>query len=157
MTSRDAKDLVRDVLSVLRLWVKGQLIIWITATGLYLAGFAIARTPLWPVLAILCGLASMIPHLGAIIGLLLVLAFSLFLSGETSVILAALGVWVLVQIVEGFVIGPRVLGRKLGLSPWLVLLGGIAGALIAGPIGFLVATPLLAIVAVIWRHTRRKD
>ena len=68
---------------------------------------------------------------------------------------AALAVWAIVNVVEGFIISPRVLGRKLGLNPWIVFLGGIAGALLAGPIGILVATPLLAIAAVVWRRTRR--
>jgi predicted PurR-regulated permease PerM len=145
----------RESLGILALWIKGQFIIWLSVTGLYLAGFAIAHTPLWPVLAILCGLASVVPHIGALFAVVLVLAFSFIGSGgETWVMAAALGVWAVVQIIEGFVIGPRVLGRKLGLNPWFVLLAGIAGALIAGPIGILVATPVLAIGMMLWRRTR---
>jgi predicted PurR-regulated permease PerM len=156
LTGRDSA--LREILHVLAIWIKGRIAIWLSVTGLYLVGFAIARTPLWPLLAVLCGFVEAIPHFGAIAGLLLVLVFSVIGgNGETPVVLAALAVWVLVQIVEGFVIAPRVLGRKLGLSPWLVLLGGIAGALIAGPIGILVATPVMAAAAVIWRRIRRKD
>ena len=147
------RESIDDILHVLAVWIKGQFIIWLSVTALYLAGFAIARTPLWPVLAILCGLVSVIPHLGAMLGLLMVLAFSVIGSeGRASTIEAALGVWAIVWIVETFVIGPRVLGRKLGLNPWLVLLAGIAGSFIAGPIGIVVATPVLAIVLVIWRR-----
>jgi predicted PurR-regulated permease PerM len=150
-------SVIREILSVVAVWIKGQLVIWVSETVMYLAGFAIARTPLWPLLAILCGLASAIPHLGAMFGLLLVLVFSFFGSdGDTWVMVAALAVWAVVQLVAGFVIGPRVLGRKLGLNPWLVFAGGIAGAFIAGPIGILVATPVLAIAGVIWRRTRKR-
>ena len=149
---------MREILTVLGVWIKGQFIIWLGVTGLYLAGFGIARTPLWPLLAVLCGLASIVPHLGALFALLLVLLFSFLGSGgDTWAMVAALGVWALVQIIEGFVISPRVLGRRLGLNYWLVFLGGIAGALIAGPIGILVATPLLAIAAVMFRRTRRNQ
>jgi len=148
---------LREILHVLALWIKGRIVVWLSVTAFYLAGFAIARTPLWPLLAVLCGLVEAIPYFGAIGGLFLVLVFSVLGgSGATPVVLAALGVWVFVQVLENFVIGPRVLGRKLGLNPWLVLLGGIAGALIAGPIGILVATPLMAAAAVIWRRTRRE-
>ena len=148
---------LREVLHVLAIWIKGRIVIWLSVTGLYLVGFAVARSPLWPLLAVLCGFVEALPHFGAILGLLLVLAFSVIGgNGETWVVLAALAVWVLVQALEIFVIGPRVLGRKLGLSPWLVLLGGIAGGLIAGPIGILVATPIMAAGAVIWRRTSRR-
>jgi predicted PurR-regulated permease PerM len=147
---------LREILTVLAIWVKGRILIWLSVTGLYLLGFAIARTPLWPLLAVLCGLVEAVPHFGMMVGLVLVLAFSVIGSGgNTSVILAALAVWVLVQVAEIFVIAPRVLGRKLGLSPWLVLLGGITGAFIAGPIGILVATPVMAAAAVIWHRARR--
>jgi predicted PurR-regulated permease PerM len=147
---------LREILRVLALWIKGQFLIWLSVTGMYLAGFAIARTPLWALLAILCGLVNVIPHFGALLSLLLVLLFSFIGSdGETWVIAAALAVWLVVQLIEGFILGPRLLGRTLGLSPWLVLLGGIAGAIIAGPIGILIATPLLAVAGVIWRRTHR--
>jgi len=61
----------------------------------------------------------------------------------------------LVSLIEAFILGPRLMGRKLGLNPWLVLLAGIVGAVVGGPIGMLIATPLLAIALVIWRRSRR--
>ena len=148
---------MREIFGVLAIWIKGRIVIWLSTTSLYLVGFGIVRTPLWPVLAILCGLVEAIPHFGMIVGLTLVLAFSVIGgNAETQVVIAALAVWVLVQVMEIFVIAPRVLGRKLGLSPWLVLLGGILGALIAGPIGILVATPVMAVGVAIWRRVRRR-
>ena len=150
------KDTTREILTVLGAWIKGQFLISLWVTGLYLVGFAIARTPLWPVLAILCGVASVIPHVGGLLALGLVLLFSFVGSGgETWVMVAALAVWVLVSLIEAFILGPRLMGRKLGLNPWLVLLAGIVGAVVGGPIGMLIATPLLAIALVIWRRSRR--
>src|SRR5947209_7782014 len=117
----------REIFGVLWTWVKGQFLIWLIATGLYLIGFAIARTPLWGAVAILCGIASAVPHFGAIFGLLLVLVFSFFGSGgDSTIMLASLAVWVIVQAATGFFVEPRLLGRKLNLNPWIVLLGGIA-------------------------------
>jgi predicted PurR-regulated permease PerM len=154
--TRRQHSAIREIVAVLAVWIKGQFLIWLSVTGLYLIGFAIARTPLWPVLAILCGIAGAIPHLGALFSLLFVLFVSFFLSGgETSVMVEALAVWAAVNMIDSFVISPRLVGRKLGLNPWIVFLGGIAGALLAGPVGILIATPVLAIAAVIWRRTRR--
>lgn len=151
MTSHQAT--LREILRVLVAWVKGQFLIWISATALYVTGFALARAPLWLLLALICGFVEPIPHIGAMVGLLCVLVFTFFGSGgDLWVMGASLGVWVIVQLVEGYWIGPKVLGRPLGLSPWAVILGGIAGGLIAGPIGLLVAIPTMAVVAVLVRR-----
>jgi predicted PurR-regulated permease PerM len=148
---------VREILHVLWVWIKGQILLWLTATVLYVIGFAIAQTPLWAALAVLCGIASAVPHFGGIIGLVLVLVFGFVgSSGDAMVLTKALAVWVLVQAIQGFVIEPRLLGRKLGLSSWIVLLGGIVGGFVAGPIGMLVATPVIAVAVVIWRRLRER-
>jgi predicted PurR-regulated permease PerM len=149
------RSALREIAGVVWTWIKGQILIWLSTTALYLVGFAIARTPLWFLLAILCGLANAIPHFGAVFGLLFVLLFSFFGSNvDTWTMAAALAVWTVVQLAEGFYIGPKLLGRKLGLNPWLVILGSIAGGLVAGPIGMLIATPVLAVITVIWRRVR---
>jgi predicted PurR-regulated permease PerM len=153
----EPQSAVREIFGVLWTWIKGQILIWLIDTVLYLVGFAIARAPLWPLLAILCGIGNAIPHFGPILGLLLVALFSFFGSGgDPWKIAAPLAVWVVVQLAEGFYIGPKLLGRKLGLSPWLVIFGGIAGGLLGGPIGMLIATPVLAVATVIWRRTRSR-
>src|SRR4051812_47583330 len=108
VSKNGVKDTTREIVMVLGAWIKGQFLISLWVTGLYLAGFAIARTPLWPVLAILCGLASVIPHVGGLLALGLVLLFSFAGSGgETWVMVAALAVWVLVSLIEAFILGPR--------------------------------------------------
>ena len=148
---------LREIVGVVWTWIKGQVLIWLSSTGLYLVGFAIARTPLWFLLGILCGVANAIPHIGPVFGLLFVLLFSFFGSeGDMNVMAGGLAVWVVVQLAEGFYIGPKLLGRKLGLNPWLVILGSIVGGLVAGPIGMLIATPVLAVVTVIWRRVRSR-
>ena len=152
------RSAVHDIGHVLWVWTKGQFLIWICVTILYLAGFAIVGTPVWALLAILCGLVSVIPHLGSLLGLFLVVLFSFIGSqGSGTAVAEALAVWVVVQAVEVFVIGPRLLGRKLGLNPWVVMLGGIAGAILGGPIGMIIATPILAVGAVLWRRRHRVD
>src|SRR5436305_825114 len=99
---------VREILHVLWVWIKGQIVLWLVATLFYLVGFAVFQIPLWALLAVLCGVASAIPHFGALIGLLLVLTFGyIFSGGDALVLTKALAVWVLVQAIQSFVIEPR--------------------------------------------------
>ena len=64
------------------------------------------------------------------------------------------GVWLVVQIVEGFVLSPRAAGRS-GVHPvasiFLVLIAGIA----LGPVGAILAVPVVAVLLIIYRSWRR--
>jgi predicted PurR-regulated permease PerM len=62
---------------------------------------------------------------------------------------------VVVQGIEGFVLTPRILGDRLGLSPFVVFLVLIAGGFFFGPLGLVVAVPLAAVVNVFWRFWRQ--
>ena len=60
-----------------------------------------------------------------------------------------LGVWLLVQGIEGFYLTPKLLGKPLGLTPIAVFLAMALGSLVFGPIGLLLAVPALA-VGLVW-------
>jgi predicted PurR-regulated permease PerM len=54
-----------------------------------------------------------------------------------------------------FVLVPRLIGRPLGLRELPVLAALLVGSLVFGPIGLLLAVPVLAVGMVFWRHWRR--
>jgi predicted PurR-regulated permease PerM len=56
-----------------------------------------------------------------------------------------------VQISETFYLTPKILGRELQLHPLVVFAAVVAGALVLGPFGALVAAPLVAILLLIYR------
>jgi predicted PurR-regulated permease PerM len=69
-------------------------------------------------------------------------------------VLGALVTYVVAQGLEGFVLTPRIMGRRLGLSPWTVFLVILAGGFFFGPPGVLLAAPVAAVLAVLWRRYR---
>jgi predicted PurR-regulated permease PerM len=68
----------------------------------------------------------------------------------------AFGAWVVIQGLEGFFITPRLLSKPLGLKPLPVFLALLAGSFLFGPVGLLVAVPILAVVGVFWRYYLRR-
>jgi predicted PurR-regulated permease PerM len=48
------------------------------------------------------------------------------------------------------------MGRPLGLRPLLVFVALLAGSFLFGPIGFLLAVPILAVGNVFWRYFRER-
>jgi predicted PurR-regulated permease PerM len=145
---------LRDSVRVLGLYIRAQLLIAIILMALYAIGFAAARVPLWPLIAIVGGFSSFIPRVGSLIPLIVAILASVIAEHSLMWLLITLGVWVLIQAIEGFVLAPRLFGRPLGLKPLPVFFALLAGSLLFGPIGLLLAVPVLAVAAVWWRFFR---
>lgn len=122
-------------------------------TLLFMVGFAIAGVPWWFLTGLFCGLLNLVPSLGPILSLGLGL-YVQFLGSENWGDLAWVGgVWLLIQIVEGFVLSPRAAGRA-GVNPWLSILLVMAGGMLFGPIGMLLAVPVVAVMLIVYRSVR---
>jgi predicted PurR-regulated permease PerM len=148
---RSAGQLARQMGGALGTWAVGQLVIAAVETALLLVGLGLLRVPLWFVLAPLCGLLTLIPHFGAPIGMLLGLASALLGGLDAMHVLGVVGVYVAVFALEAYWLTPRVMGRRLGLRPLWVFLAVLTGGAMFGFIGLLLAVPVLAVVAVIYR------
>jgi predicted PurR-regulated permease PerM len=152
---RRVDDPVRESFRVLGLYIRAQLLIALILAVLYAVGFGIARVPLWPVIAIIGGLSTLIPRVGSLIPLALVAIANLVADRNLTHLAIAFVAWVLIQGLEGFFITPRLLSKPLGLRPLPVFLALLAGSFLFGPIGLLVAVPILAVAGVFWRYLRR--
>jgi len=148
---------VHESFRVLGLYVRAQFLIAGILTVLYAIGFAIAHVPLWPVIAVVGGLSNFVPRVGSLIPLALMAVANAIAERNMTDWLIAFGAWVLVQLLEGFVITPRLLSKPLGLRPLPVFLVLLAGSFFFGPVGLLVAVPVLAVGMVFWRHLTRKE
>lgn len=137
---------------VLGHYVKAQLLITAIVSVLYSVGFAFAHIPLWPLIGILNGLCYLVPRFGALIALAITALAGLFGELDATHWMIAAAVWIVVQTIEGFVLTPKILGNRLGLSPFAVFLVLIAGSMVFGPIGLLIAVPLAAVVHVFWKY-----
>ena len=60
-----------------------------------------------------------------------------------------------IQLLESFYLTPKILGKELKLNPLVVFVSVLLGALIFGPVGALVAAPLVAILLLIYRRLGR--
>jgi predicted PurR-regulated permease PerM len=147
----------RQSVRVLGLFIRSQLIIASIDTVLYATGFAIAHVPWWPLFALIGGFCSFIPSIGSLIPLTLVGVTMLLADRDWTDLAIAFGVWLVVQTLEGFVLQPVLLSRPLGLRALPVFLALLAGSFFFGPVGFLLAVPLLAVANVFWQHFRDRD
>jgi hypothetical protein len=64
------------------------------------------------------------------------------------------GVFVVVQSIEGYILTPRILGRRLSLHPMAVFLGLLIGGKLFGLLGIILAVPTIAIAKVFLKFLR---
>lgn len=144
--------MVIEVDVVLGHFVRGQLTVMAILAVLYAAGYALIGVPLAVPIGVLAGLLSFIPYVGSgvalVFGLLMV---ALHYQGMAQV-LGVVAVYTVVQVLEGFVITPRVVGGKLGLSPVWVLFSLLAFGQLFGFLGVMLALPASAVIKVFVVH-----
>lgn len=146
-------DTVPEVSDVVFAYVGGQLVTSILTTVVtfgILMGFGVpGAVPL----ALLAGIADVIPIIGVIISTAPAVLMALTVSPVAGV--GVLLFYVLYHIVESYVLVPRIYGRRLQLSTLAVLLALIVGGTLQGIVGAFLILPLVAaypIIERIWLH-----
>lgn len=143
--------LVADVDKVLRRFIRGQILVSTILGVLYAIGLLILGTPLAVPIGILAGFASLIPYAGFAFGLTMGLLLSFLQYGSWVRLVLIVLVFALVQLLEGTVITPRIIGESTGLHPAVVLLAIMLGGSLFGMPGLLAAVPVAAALAVLLR------
>lgn len=122
---------------------------------LFVVGLAVAGVPWWLAVGFLCGLVNAIPQVGGVLSLLVVVLASLDARNVWVTMALAGGVWLLIQIIEGFVLSPRAAVRS-GIPPLFSIFLVLAAGFALGPIGAIVAVPVAAVILIIYRAARKR-
>lgn len=137
-------DLFTQVDIVLRNFVRGQLLVCTAMATLYVIAFFFLDVPMWFALGVLSGFGHLVPYFGTASAAILVIAFTALSNPELWRILTVIGTYPVVQSIEGFILTPKILGEKLELHPFMVLIGIIVGHHLFGIIGIILAAPVMA-------------
>jgi predicted PurR-regulated permease PerM len=140
--TRDTWDLVEGKLGA---FVRGQLVmITFVSTVLSISFWAIGL-PYWLLLGVFAGIVEIVPVVGPLIAGVAAILAGLTVDVQTAV-LAAVAVFGL-RLIQDYIVGPRVLGHAVGLSPLIVLVTVASVGLLLGGFYVLLATPIAALVA----------
>ena len=147
---------VAEVDEVLGQYLRGQLTVMVILAVFYTAGLALFGLDLALPIGVFSGLAVVIPYLGFGVGLVLALLAGLlqFAAWKAAVMVAV--VFGLGQLLEGFVLTPRLVGERIGLHPLAVIFALLAFGQVFGFVGVLVALPASAILLVCLRRARQR-
>jgi len=154
----DVLFLAREFIAIVVAFFRGQLLIGLIMGLLLATGFWAVGLEFGIVLGLAVGLLNVIPYLGTILGLGTVLPVAYF-QNEGGLLTAALclGVFLVVQLIEGYFLTPRIMGRQTGLHPVAIILAIFFwGTALDGILGMVLAIPLTAFLVTAWRLAKRR-
>ena len=155
------RDLVRDVLSdladSLRAYIVGQLLAMTFLGALTALGLFLLDVPFSLPFGIFTGLVAIVPFFGTLLSTTLPALFVLTgapFHGFTPLghALLVVGLGVVVHLIEGNIIAPLVMSKKVDLPPVLTIMAVLVMGQLLGPMGLIIALPTLAVMMVIVRR-----
>lgn len=131
---------------------QGQLIIAVSMGILYALSFTLIGLKFGVLVGLVLGLLNIVPFLGTLIGLLVVLPMAYFQpDGGIELLLLTGLVFAAVQLVESWLLTPKIMANHSGLHPALVVISLFFwGTALSGIIGMVLAVPLTAFIVAIW-------
>lgn len=154
----DAIYLVREFAKAIIVFFRGQISIGLIMGVLLAVGFSLAGLRFGLLFGLALGILNIIPYLGTILGLGTALPVAyLQPEGGTWLVLVVLGVFAVVQIIEGYVLTPRIMGDATGLHPMVIIVAIFFwGTALDGILGMVLAIPLTVFGIVAWHLVRRR-
>ena len=151
------RGLAREIHDAIGGFVRGQAVICLILAVFYAIGLTLTGLNSGFLIGLLTGLASFIPYVGALTGFLvaIIVAIAQFWPNLTAILLVV-GVFVIGQGLEGYILSPKLVGAKVGLHPVWLMFSLIAFGYLFGFVGLLIAIPLAASIGVLLRFALRK-
>jgi predicted PurR-regulated permease PerM len=132
-------------------YVAGALTIALIAGIATYVVLTILSVPFAAPLAVIAGLFSLIPLVGATIAAVLIGLVTLFENFPTATIIWA--IWAIVyQQIENHVIQPQIQKRTVHVHPFITIVAVLFGATLLGVLGALVAIPVAASIQILLRE-----
>lgn len=142
--------------AVLGQYLRGQLMVMATLAVYYALALSVFGLDLALPIGVFTGLAVFVPYVGFALGLALALLSGVlqFAAGPgfEYALLVVGGVYALGQVLESFVLTPRLVGERIGLHPLAVIFALMAFAQLFGFVGVVLALPASAVLVVALRR-----
>ncbi|HEX5871153.1 MAG TPA: AI-2E family transporter, partial [Longimicrobium sp.] len=145
------RDILADLARSLRAWIGGQMLAMVFLGVLTWIGLELLDVPFALAFGVFTGVLVMIPFFGTLVSTLLPALFVLGSGGVWHAFLVVL-LGLVVHLIEANFVHPLIMERRVHLPPVLSILSVLVMAELLGPVGLLVAVPVLATVMVITRR-----
>jgi predicted PurR-regulated permease PerM len=155
---QDVVFLINEFVAIVESFFRGQLLIGLSMGVLFALGFTLVGLKFGLFIGLALGLFNIIPYLGTILGLLVALPLAFFQpGGGWQLVGLVLVVKAVVQLIESWVLTPKIMGHHTGLHPMMIIVAIFFwGTAFGGVLGMVLAVPLTAFFVTAWRLAKLK-
>jgi predicted PurR-regulated permease PerM len=146
------RDVLRDLADGLRAYIVGQLLTMTMLAAFTAGGLYLLNVPYWLTFGIFTGLVAVIPFFGTLLSTTLPALFVLGGPGGGTRAIYVLLLGVVIHLIEGNLVSPLVMSKKIDMPPVLTITSVLIVGQLLGPLGLVVALPILVTVMVIVRR-----
>lgn len=132
-------------------FIRGQTIVCSALALFYIIGFGLVGLKYGLLIGALTGFLIIIPYVGWAAGATVAMAVAFSQYDEAMMIGFIGGILIVGQIIEGYLLTPKLVGDEVGLHPVWLIFGMLAGATLLGFVGVLIAIPATAVIGVLIR------
>ncbi|RZZ86678.1 AI-2E family transporter [Pseudoxanthomonas winnipegensis] len=137
-------------------FLKGQLLVMIILGVLYGAGLWAVGLDLGILIGLIAGLLTFVPYLGPTSGVAMGLIAALMQYGDVKHLVLVSVVFAVGQVIESYVLTPKLVGDRIGLHPVAVIFAVLACGQLFGFLGMLLALPIAAVANVLLRYAHER-
>jgi predicted PurR-regulated permease PerM len=150
------RQLAKDTDRVLSAWLRGQLLCCAALGVFYAVALSLVGLELGLTVGLMAGILTFIPYVGSLTGFAAAVLLAMGQFGTWNEVLMVVGVFVVGQTIEGYVIYPYLLGDRVELHAVWVIFALFAGGVAFGFLGVLLAVPMAAALGVVARYWLRR-
>ena len=148
--------LARESDEVLGGFLRGQLLVMLILGVFYGVGLWIVGLDLGLLIGLVAGLLTFVPYLGPASGIVMGVIAALMQYGDWQHVAGVLAVFGIGQVVETYWLTPKLVGDRIGLHPMAVIFAVMAGGVLFGFLGMLLALPVAAVANVLLRYAEER-
>ena len=146
------RDVLRDLADGLRAYIVGQLLTMTMLAAFTAGGLYLLNVPYWLTFGIFTGLVAVVPFFGTLLSTTLPALFVLGGPGGGTRAVYVLLLGVVIHLIEGNLVSPLVMSKKIDMPPVLTITSVLIVGQLLGPLGLVVALPILVTVMVVVRR-----
>ena len=151
------RKLAREIDAAISGFFRGQTAVCLILGSFYAVALTFTGLNFGLLIGIISGLITFIPYIGSMTGLILSLGVAVAQFWPAyGLIVIVLGIFLVGQFIEGYVLAPKLVGESVGLHPVWVIFALLAFGYLFGFVGLLVAVPLAATIGVLTRFALRR-
>ncbi len=146
----EVSQIIKESAHVVQQYLVSKFIVIGLLAIAYSIGLGITGVSNFVLVSLVAAIFTLIPYIGNIIGFLMALVFGYLTSGDSGILIGIVITFSVAQFLESYILYPYVVGHKVDLHPFFVILAVIVGNALWGVIGMILSIPVLGIFTIVF-------